>query len=143
MDQPLKKTYIIHASPTRVWEALTNPDLIKEYFFGTNVISEWKEGSEVSWTGEWKGKPYLDKGVILKMVPEKLLTFTHWSSRIGVPDKPSNYSWYSYELELQGPNTALTITQENKSGGPVTEKTWEHWDTVVKGLKNLLEKQEA
>jgi len=143
MEHLLKKMYVIHALPSRVWEALTNPDLIKEYFFDSNVISEWEEGSDITWSGVWEGQEYFDKGKIVHIDPEKKITFTHWSNRSGLPDKPENYSWYSYELQLNGKATELTIIQENKSGGPNNEKAWEHWDIAMQGLKNLLEKQEA
>jgi uncharacterized protein YndB with AHSA1/START domain len=143
MENLLKKMYIIHATPARVWEALTNPDLIKEYYFNTNATSTWKEGSDITWTGVWEGQEYVDKGKIIKLDPERKLTFTHWSSRTGKPDKPENYSWYSYELELNGNSTELTLILENKTGAPNSEKIWEHWDVVMKGLKNLVEKQTA
>ncbi|HLP10487.1 MAG TPA: SRPBCC domain-containing protein [Flavobacteriales bacterium] len=143
MDTTLKKMYLIHATPTRVWEALTNPDLIKEYYFNTNATSDWKTGSEITWTGVWEGQEYLDKGKIIHLEPEKKLTFTHWSSRSGLPDKPENYSWYSYELQLNGHTTELTVVQENKLGAPNSEKAWEHWDKAMNGLKNLVEKQPA
>ena len=50
----------------KVWDAFTNPELIKRYMFGTDVISDWKEGSPIAWKGEWQGKKFEDKGVILQ-----------------------------------------------------------------------------
>ena len=52
-----------------VWNALVDPAIIKQYMFGTTVTSDWKEGSPIVWKGEWQGKPYEDKGVILRMQP--------------------------------------------------------------------------
>jgi uncharacterized protein YndB with AHSA1/START domain len=34
----------INASPQKTWEALTSPEMIKQYFFGTETTSDWKEG---------------------------------------------------------------------------------------------------
>jgi hypothetical protein len=53
-------TTAIEAPITDVWDALVNPGTVKQYMFGTDVISDWKEGSSIVWRGEWQGKPYED-----------------------------------------------------------------------------------
>jgi uncharacterized protein YndB with AHSA1/START domain len=60
----------IEASIDKVWDALINPEKIKTYMLGTTVISDWKEGSQIVWKGEWKGQPYADKGEILQFQPQ-------------------------------------------------------------------------
>ncbi|HCN84536.1 MAG TPA: ATPase, partial [Sphingobacteriaceae bacterium] len=47
---------IIDAPVSHVWQALTDPALIKEYLFGTNTRSDWKKNSSITYTGEWEGK---------------------------------------------------------------------------------------
>jgi uncharacterized protein YndB with AHSA1/START domain len=49
-----KVSIMIDAPIERVWNALVNPNVIKQYMFGTNVVSDWKEGSSIVWKGEWK-----------------------------------------------------------------------------------------
>ncbi len=68
----------IHAPIDRVWDALIDPAAIKQYMFGTNVTSDFKEGSPIAWKGEWQGKKYEDKGAILKIKPEQMLRYTHF-----------------------------------------------------------------
>jgi uncharacterized protein YndB with AHSA1/START domain len=41
----------ISASPRQVWNAITDPDLIKQYFFGTQVESTFEPGSPITWSG--------------------------------------------------------------------------------------------
>lgn len=48
----------INAPIARVWDALVNPDLIRQYMAGTNAVSDWKEGAPIVWRGVWEGKPY-------------------------------------------------------------------------------------
>jgi uncharacterized protein YndB with AHSA1/START domain len=62
-----------------VWDALANPDVIKQYMFGANVVSDWREGSPIIWQGEWQGGKYEDKGVVLKLAPERTIQYTHFS----------------------------------------------------------------
>jgi uncharacterized protein YndB with AHSA1/START domain len=142
MDEKfIAKTKItIEASISRVWEALVTPNLIKQYFFGTEVISDWKEGSPIVWKGEWKGKPYEDKGVILKIEPEKLLTVTHYSPLSGIADIPENYHKLCYELTTNGNSTKIVLTQDNNGNEDEQKQSEKNWSMVLEGLKKLLEK---
>src|SRR5689334_11791971 len=117
----MKDTYTASATTTinvpasKVWEALTNREILKKYYFGADIISDWKVGSPIIYKGEWKGKAYEDKGTILVFEPEKLLVATHWSPLSGVPDSPENYHKVTYELSEQGRATKVTLTQDNNS----------------------------
>ena len=54
----IAKTQIeINVPTAKVWDALVNPEMIKQYMFGTNAVSDWKEGAPIVWKGEWQGKP--------------------------------------------------------------------------------------
>ncbi len=134
-----KSEAVINTTPDKVWEALTNPELIKQYLFGTEAISDWKVGSSITYKGVWEGKSYSDKGTIIELVPEKLLVTTYWSSMGGREDRPENYNTVSYILEQVNDGTKLTIKQDNNT----TEKSRDHsqsnWDTVLQSLKKLLE----
>ena len=38
----------VDATPAQVWKALTTPKLIKKYLMGTDVSTDWKEGSAIT-----------------------------------------------------------------------------------------------
>src|SRR5687767_14694031 len=97
-----KATSTIDVPVTRVWDALVTPQTIKQYMFGTNVTSNWKEGSPITWKGEWQGRAYEDKGVILQFKPQKRLQFSHFSPLTGQPDKPENYHTVTIDLTPKG-----------------------------------------
>jgi uncharacterized protein YndB with AHSA1/START domain len=130
----------ISAPAARVWDALTNPDIIKQYFFGTQAISDWKEGSRLEFKGEWEGKKYVDKGIILKSEPEKLFQYTYFSSFSNLPDLPENYANITYELHEDEGETTLTVKQENVANEDARKHSEQNWVHVLKGLKDLLEK---
>lgn len=130
----------ISAPAARVWDALTNPDIIKQYFFGTQAISEWKEGSPLEFKGEWEGKKYVDKGIILKSEPEKLFQYTYFSSFSNLPDLPENYANITYELNEDDGETTLTVKQENVADEEARKHSEQNWVHVLKSLKDLLEK---
>jgi uncharacterized protein YndB with AHSA1/START domain len=130
----------IRASADKVWDALTNPKLIKEYLFGTEAKSDWKVGSSITYTGVWEGKRYEDKGKIIELVPRKLLKSTYWSSMTGKPDIPENYQTVTYELSEDGGQTTLTITQENNPSAESADHSGDNWKMVLDALKKLVEK---
>ena len=130
----------VNASPERVWEALTTPEDIKQYLFGTDAKSDWKEGSSVTYTGEWEGKKYEDKGTVIKSIPNQLLHTTYYSSMSGKEDKPENYADVIYRIETAGGQTILTITQSNNADEKSRDHSQENWGIVLQGLKKVVEK---
>ncbi|MEI9943521.1 MAG: SRPBCC family protein [Chitinophagaceae bacterium] len=133
----------INAPVEKVWEALITPSIIKQYFFGTNATSDWKVGSPLIFRGEWQGKTYEDKGTILEKIPQKLFSYSYWSSMSGIEDKPENYVTVSYKLSGDDKKTTLTITQENIPDEKMKEHSEGNWNKVLEQLKQLLEKQPA
>ena len=129
----------INAPASRVWEALTNPQLIKQYLFGAEVITDWKEGSPIIYKGIYEGKAYEDKGRVLKAEPENLLLITHWSPLSGSTDSPENYHKVNYELTAEDGSTQLTITQDNNASREEQEQNSNFWKMVLDSMKKLLE----
>jgi uncharacterized protein YndB with AHSA1/START domain len=106
-------TVTINQPPSKVWEALTKPELIKQYLFGTEVVTDWRTGSPIKYRGVWQGKAYEDKGKVLELEPGKLLITTYWSSLSGEADLPQNYKTVLYDLASAEGGTRLTLTQDN------------------------------
>jgi uncharacterized protein YndB with AHSA1/START domain len=134
-----KATTTINAPASKVWGALTKPDLIKQYLFDTEVKTDWQVGSPITYKGEWEGKPYEDKGRILEIEPGKRLVSTFWSSLAGLPDTPENYKTVRYELSPDGDGTRLTITQDNNATQEEATHSEQNWHMVLDGIKKLLE----
>jgi uncharacterized protein YndB with AHSA1/START domain len=130
----------IEATIEKVWDALTNPEIIKEYFFGTYVHSTWQPGSPITFTGEWEGKKYEDKGTILKAEPPTLLQYNYWSSMSGIEDKPENYVVITYDLQERNNLIDVTITQQNIPTEEMREHSEQNWKVVLEGLKKVVER---
>ena len=135
-----KASTTINAPASKVWAALTNPEMIKQYLFGTEAKSDWKVGSPITYTGVWEGKTYEDKGMILEIVPEKLMVYTYWSSMSGTSDSPENYQKLTNELVEADGKTMLTITQENAKDQNSADHSGENWKMVLAKLKEVVEK---
>lgn len=129
----------LNASPERVWKALTTPSEIKQYLFGTDAKSDWTEGSPITYTGEWEGKKYEDKGEIIELIPNELLHTSYFSSMSGKEDVPDNYSNVIYQLEATGKQTVLTISQDNNADEKSRDHSQANWQMVLQGLKKVVE----
>jgi uncharacterized protein YndB with AHSA1/START domain len=133
-----KASILIHAPASKVWEALTKPQLIKQYLFGTEVTTDWQAGSPITYKGTWDGKSYEDKGRVLQIEPGKLLVSTYWSSLGGLTDIPENYKTVRYELNAEDTGTRLTITQDNNASQEESDHSEQNWKMVLDGIKKIL-----
>ena len=129
----------INAPADRIWQALVTPAEIKAYMFGTTVVSDWKEGRPIIWKGDWKGKPYEDKGVLLQVKGERLLQYTHFSPLAGLPDLAENYHTVTIELAADGPRTGVTLSQDNNATAEARAESEKNWDTMLTALKAHVE----
>ncbi len=130
---------IINAPASKVWAALTQPEMIKQYLFGTTVTTDWRVGSPITYEGIWEGKAYKDKGKVLQIEPEKLLVSTFWSALSGLPDVPENYQTVRYDLAPEGSGTRLTITQDNNATLADAQHSEQNWSMVLEGMKKVIE----
>ena len=129
----------IAASPREVWTALTDPDEIEKYMFGSHVVTDWKPGSSIVWKGEYEGKAYEDKGEILEFEPERRLTMTHFSALSGQEDVPANYHTLVYELEERGEKTRVALSQDGNDTEEAAEHSKANWEKMLSGLKEVVE----
>jgi uncharacterized protein YndB with AHSA1/START domain len=141
-DTVARAATTIDAPVSAVWRALVTPDLIARYMFGTTVASDWKEGSPITWKGEWKGRKYEDKGVILRFEPERRLQYSHFSPLSGLPDRPESYHTVTIELAEADQGTRVSLTQDNNPTAESREHSEKNWQTMLDGLRKVLEGEE-
>ncbi len=130
----------ISASPAQVWAALTDPELIKEYMFGSQVETDWLQGSPIVWRGEYEGTVYEDKGEIVEIDAPIRLKLTHFSPLSGQEDVPDNYHTLLYELEQRGDTTHLSLSQDHNATKEEAERAKGNWQMLLTGLKDVAER---
>jgi uncharacterized protein YndB with AHSA1/START domain len=134
-----RSSTIIDAPPGTVWKALVSPEAIREYMFGATVVTDWQEGHSIVWKGEWKGKRYEDRGVLLHVTPDRALQYTHFSPLGGLPDLPENYHTVTIELNPEGQGTLVSLSQDNNTTAEACEESAKNWASMLAGLKRYLE----
>src|SRR6478609_9322607 len=129
----------IHAGIEQVWHALIEPEMISKYLFGTKTTTTWEPGTPITFSGEWEGKSYNDKGIIKAFEENRRLQYTYWSSMSGIEDKPENYFLVTFELEAKNGGTLLTITQDNIKDEATRSHSESNWQLVLGTLKKVCE----
>lgn len=129
----------IDVPPARVWDGLTNPDIIKQYMFGAQMDCDWREGSPLVLRGEWEGKTFEDKGTVLRAQKERLLEYTHFSPLSGAEDLPENYHTVTIELVQDGERTVVSLAQDNNATEEERDQAASTWATMLGTMKDVLE----
>jgi uncharacterized protein YndB with AHSA1/START domain len=136
-DLVVSRSIMINAEPAKVWHALTTPEIIKEYLFGTETITDWKVGSEIIFQGEYEGHKYRDKGFIVENVLNKKISYSYWSGFSGLEDKPENYNTVIYTLDSKdGKTTDFIWTQK----GFANEDGYKHSESGMDDFLNKIKK---
>jgi uncharacterized protein YndB with AHSA1/START domain len=129
----------IAASPDTVWRTLTDPAAIRQFMFGTTVVTDWQPGGAILWKGEYQGRSYEDKGELLVVEPERRLTHTHFSPLAGREDVPENYHTLTYTLDAQDGGTMLTFTQDNNPTQDAADHSQANWQQMLERVKTIAE----
>jgi len=149
MSQPLvvTNTITIDAPAAKVWDALTNPEQTKKYMFGCEALSDWKPGSPLIWKGNFNGVELIAvKGDVVSISPYRSLVYTVIDpNNAAIPDIPENYLTVTCDLEEQGGQTKLTVSQGDYSKVAEGETRYQHtvggggWEPILTQIKALAE----
>ena len=143
----IKNEITIDAPASEVWDALVNPRQTKQYMFGCETVSDWKEGSSLLWRGTYEGKEMVFvKGYVVKLIPGKHLTYTTIDPNSNIDDVSENYLWVTYDLTEKNGGTTLTVQQGDYSKVAEGDRRYkesynngEGWDPILKEIKRLVE----
>lgn len=132
-------TIRIHASAQSVWNALTQPDLVKRWQYGSVLTTDWQVGSDIRFRTEWQGKVFEQWGQVLSFQPCEKLSYRLFAPRPDLADKPENYFVMNYVLTPEGDQTKLDILQEDNRPGAVQEAPQGEENPILQSLKNIVE----
>jgi len=132
----LYATYI-RTTPERLWSALTDPEFMKEYWFGMHCESDFAAGSP--WRLESESGETWDAGEIVEADPPRRLVI-RWEHRMRPELKAEGPSLCTMELVPTGQAVKLTITHSvEREGSKLIKAVSGGWPKILSNLKSLLE----
>jgi uncharacterized protein YndB with AHSA1/START domain len=132
-------TINIKAPIKNVWDAITKPELVKQWQYGSDLITDWKVGSNIRFSTEWQGKIFEQWGKILDVQPNSIIKYSLFAPRPGLEDKPENYFVMSYVLTNENKHIKLEIMQEDNRPGAVQKDPQGGENPLLAALKTLAE----
>ncbi len=132
-------TIKINAPKQKVWDALTNPVLVKLWQYGSDMITNWEVGNDIRFTTEWEGKIFEQWGKILEIQPNELIKYSLFAPRPDLEDKPENYFVMSYVLTSEDGLTKLKVVQEDNRPNAIQEEPQGDENPILQALKKVAE----
>lgn len=132
-------TIVLNAPIEKVWNALTQPDLVKQWQYGSDLITDWIVGKEIRFRNEWEGQVFEQWGTVLEVVPNQKIKYSLFFPRPELEDKPENYFIMSYILSEENQKVKLEILQEDNRPGSIQEEPQGEENPILQGLKALIE----
>ena len=130
----------IRAPARKVWSALTVPALVKQWQYGSVLLTTWEPGAPIVFRNEWDGQVFEQKGTVIEFTPVSRLKYSLFFPRPGVEDIPEHHFFMTYELTEHGDATSVLFRQEDpRPPAPEEAAGAEGGPDVLSLLKALVE----
>jgi uncharacterized protein YndB with AHSA1/START domain/DNA-binding transcriptional ArsR family regulator len=135
----LKHVYEIYirATPERIWQAITDPDLVQRYYFNSVIESDFQPGSPLIYRQADTGRLDIEGEVVEADPPRKLVhtMAVRWDPDVN--DEPTRVTW---EITPMGEACLLSVTHDGFTSETETyHQTKGGWPMILSGLKTLVE----
>ncbi|WP_187471128.1 SRPBCC family protein [Luteimonas viscosa] len=141
MDHSLvaSKCIAIDSPRETVWRVLTQPEYVRQYLFGAELVTDWTVGNAVIFRGEYQGQPWQDHGVVLEVERPARLRYSYYGGACGLDDRPEHYATVTYALEETPHGTALTVRQQGYRDEASRSRSEGSWEGILAQVRALSE----
>jgi len=137
-DRSMEKVFEIYikATPERIWEAITSPEMRAKYTFGAWIESNWTSGSKFVATTPDKSFTIFD-GENVEVDPPRRLVQS-FNAQWGDDVKSEGTSRVTWEIVQIEDSCCVTVTHDRMREG-ANSQLYGGWPMILSGLKTLLE----
>ncbi|MBX6312303.1 MAG: SRPBCC family protein [Isosphaeraceae bacterium] len=129
-------TYI-RTTPEKLWQALTDPEFTRRYWFESQHETEWQPGA--SWRLTVPGGYAVGSGEVVEVEPPQRLVLL-WRADFDPKLQAEGHSRVTFELEPQGESVKLTVVHEiDRPDSKLVQTFSGGWPLLMASLKSLLE----
>ena len=130
----------IRAPKAKVWRALTDPGLVKQWQYGSDLRTTWEVGTPIVFRNEWNGQVFEQKGTVLEFIPTSRVKYSLFFARPDLPDAQENCFFMIYDLTESGGVTSVLFRQEDpRPSPPDAAPDGGDGPDVLSSLKELVE----
>jgi uncharacterized protein YndB with AHSA1/START domain len=141
-DMTMEKVFEIYikTTPERLWQAITDDELRRRYWFGVGISSDWAPGSRYEAVHPLAPAAIYAGENLEVAAPRRLVQ--SFNALWGEDVKAEGTSRVTWEIEPVGDSCRLRVTHDQlRAGAP--ESLYGGWMMVLSGLKTLLETGES
>jgi len=132
----------IRAPASKVWQALTRPEWVKQWQDGSDLLTTWEPGTPIIFRTEWNGQSFEQRGTVLEFIAGSRLKYSLFFPRPELQDIPENHFFMIYELNESDGVTSLLFRQEDpRPTEPEVAGGGEDGPDVLSDLKELVERK--
>ena len=135
-----KRSIVINASISKVWNVLTDAKCIPKFYFGMQWKTNWQKGSPIIFIGNWDHQDFEDRGNILDIEKQKFILFNYFNPEWEEEDIPGNYKCMRFELEDRSNETIFTFIEYNVAEQELFPSLEIKWNSVLFSVKQEAEK---
>jgi uncharacterized protein YndB with AHSA1/START domain len=130
-------TYI-RTTPQKLWDALTQKEFQKKYWFDMHQDSDWKAGAK--WSMHFSDGRTADAGEILEAAPPHRAVIK-WRNEFRPELADEGFSRCTYEIAQEGELCKLTVLHEIEAKAPskFIAAVSGGWPKILSSLKTFLE----
>jgi uncharacterized protein YndB with AHSA1/START domain len=132
-------TVKIKAPLHKVFDILTKPEFVKQWQYGSELLTDWKVGSDIKFKTDWEGKIFEQWGKVIEFRQNELIKYSLFAPRPDLEDKPENYFEMSYVMTADNGQTKLEIIQIDNRPGAVQEEPQGEENPILLTLKQIAE----
>jgi uncharacterized protein YndB with AHSA1/START domain len=130
----------IRAPASKTWLALTVPDLVKRWQYGSDLLTSWEPGTPIVFRNEWNGQVFEQKGTVIEFEPGRRVKYSLFFPRPDLQDIPENHFFMTYELmESDGVTSVLFRQEDPRPSEPDASSGGDDGPDVLSQLKELVE----
>jgi uncharacterized protein YndB with AHSA1/START domain len=123
----------VRAPIAEVWAALTDTTRLEQIMFRSTVETDWSVGSPIVYRGEWQGKPFEDRGIVLEVTEPTVIRVSHEA-----PGSDETHE-VRYDLRELGPDaTHVTLTQDHNESVEAAQHSAENWQAMLEALQRAV-----
>lgn len=131
-EEPAQVTTVIHFPLEEVWKVLLDPEAIADYMLGARLITDWQEGSAITWRSGNEEGGATHQGRVLVVREPELLRYSLTNSSDGVEKV------VSIDLQEVAGITHLRVTQDRNTTDAAREAAESNWTMMLDNVKKLM-----